>query len=68
MQTVRPRILEAAGNVIRGHKKMSRLWESRQVRSLSLQCVKTAISFSRRHCSDVDANVEITLLDVFGPY
>jgi len=30
---------------------MSRLWDSRQVRSLSLQCVKTAIFFSRRHCS-----------------
>ncbi len=47
---------------------MSRLWDSRQVRSLSLQCVKTAIFFSRRHCSDVDPNVEITLLDVFGPF
>ena len=35
---------------------------------LSPQCVKTAISFSRRHCSDVDTNVEITLLDVFGPF
>jgi hypothetical protein len=46
---------------------MSRLWDSRQVRSLSLPCVKTAISLSRRQCSDVDPNVEITLLDVTVP-
>jgi hypothetical protein len=47
---------------------MSWLWDSRQVRSLSLQCVKTAISFLGGICIEVDANVEITLLDVFGPY
>jgi hypothetical protein len=68
MQTVPARILEAASNVIRARKKMSRLRDSRQVRSLSLPCVKTAIPFSRRHCSDIDPNVEITLLDVFGTF
>src|SRR5262249_12399710 len=59
----RPRILEAAGNAIRGHKKkMSRLWDSRQVRSLSLPCLKNRYLLSRGHCSDVDRNAEITLL------